>query len=250
MGKDSLYEAMKTAAKKRKIKSSPQHDLYKRVDPYFLHTFYTFDTRHPLDKVTGKIGIILDIAVKYCRFDELRWGIISPGSDLKFTDKVRANSLAMCYASLIRRPILFDCDDSENGLDRLCGDILDWIEQFYQDFFASVKKEHGSLEEYYLAHREDYPLLAGLVHIERGQYLEAGECFRLPNMHGRHNCTSIKPVTEEQLARVKASCERSYLRNDCERLLDYTIAMQHGVEWTEETARYGLLPEERQGALS
>ena len=30
MGKDVLYEAMKIAAKKRKIKASPQHDLYKK----------------------------------------------------------------------------------------------------------------------------------------------------------------------------------------------------------------------------
>lgn len=250
MGKDTLYEAMKTAAGKRKIKASPQHDLYKKVEPYFFNAFYTFDTRHPLDTETGKIGIILDIAVKYCRFDELRWGIISPGSDLKFTDKVRANSLANCCANLPRRSILFDYNGSEDDLYPLCDRILDWLEDFYREFLASVKREHGSLEEYYLTHREDNPLLAGLVYIERGQYREAEECFRLPNMYGRHNCTSIKPVTEEQLARVKASCECSYLRNDCERLLDYAIAMQHGVAWTEETARYGLLPEERQGELS
>lgn len=250
MSKDSLYEAMKIAAGKRKIKASPQHDLYKRIEPYFFHTFYSFDTRRPPDKESGKVGIILDIAVKYCRFDELRWGIISPGSDLKFTDKVRANSLAMCYASLPRKSILFDYDGSENDLYRLCDEILDWIDHFYQEFLASATREYGSLEEYYLAHREDNPLLAGLVYIERGQYREAESCFRLPNMSGKHNCTSIKPTTEEQLARVKASCERSYLRSDYERLLDYTIAMQHGVEWTEETARYGLLPEERQGTVS
>ena len=47
--------------------------------------------------------------------------------------------------------------------------------------------------------------------------------------------------------RVSASCKQPYVRSDYERLLDYTIAMQHGVKWTEETATYGLLQEERQG---
>ena len=37
MGKDSLYEAMKVAAKKRKIKASPEHDLYKRVEPNIIN---------------------------------------------------------------------------------------------------------------------------------------------------------------------------------------------------------------------
>ena len=54
-------------------------------------------------------------------------------------------------------------------------------------------------------------------------------------------------MTKEQLARVSASCEQPYRRSDYERLLDYTIAMQHGVKWTEETANFGLLPEERRG---
>ena len=75
----------------------------------------------------------------------------------------------------------------------------------------------------------------------------AEKCFRLPNMSCKNSCTSISPVTKEQLARVSVSCEQPYRRSDYERLLDYTIAMQHGVKWTEETAVYGLLPEERHG---
>ena len=84
MGKDVLYEAMKIAAKKRKIKASPQHDLYKKDEPYFYCAFYGFDFFHSYEKETGLATIILDIAVKYCRFDELRWGIIQPGNDLKY----------------------------------------------------------------------------------------------------------------------------------------------------------------------
>ena len=176
MGKDVLYEAMKVAAKRRKIKASPQHDLYKKDEPYFYCAFYDFDFFDSYEKETGLATIILDIAVKYCRFDELRWGIIQPGNGLKFTDKVRANSIAACKASFPRKKVRFKYDGSENGLSQLCGDILDYLEN-----------------------------------------------------------------------RVSAFCEQPYRRSDYERLLDYTIAMQHGVKWTEETAAYGLLPEERHG---
>ena len=103
MGKDKLYETMKVVAKQRKMKASPQHDLYKKDEPYFYHAFYAFDFFHPYEEETGLATIILDIAVKYCRFDELRWGIIQPGNDLKFTDKVRANSIAACKASFPRK---------------------------------------------------------------------------------------------------------------------------------------------------
>ena len=247
MGKDILYETMKVIAKQRKFKASPEHDLYKKSEPYFYHAFYNFDFAHPYQKETGEVGIILDITVKYCRFDELRWSIISPGNDLKFTDKVRANSIAACNASFPRKSIIFKYDGSQDGLCQLCNDILDWLEKFYEDFWGVIDRDYGTLEEYYIANKEDNPLLAGLVYIERGEFQNAEKCFRMPNMSCKNSCTSITPVTEEQIARVRASCEQPYLRSDYERLLDYTIAMQHGVKWTEETAAYGLLQEERQG---
>lgn len=247
MRKDLLYEAMKAAAKQRKFKASPQHDLYKKDGPYFYHIFYAFDPAGQRMQEAGTVGMILDITLKYCRFDELRWGIISPGSGLKFTDKVRANSVTACRAAFPRKSVVFRYDGSEAGLPQLCADILDWSERFYAKFFETLNQEYGTLEAYYLAHKEDTPLLAGLVYIERGQYKEAEECFRLPNMDCKHSCTPIYPVTEEQKTRARASCERPNSRSDYERLLDYTIAMQYHVEWTEETANYGLLPEERHG---
>lgn len=247
MGKDMLYEAMKAVAKQRKIKASPQHDLYKKDEPYFYCVFYAFDSFRPYEKETESASIILDIAVKYCRFDELRWGIIQPGNDLKFTDKARANSIAACNAVFPRKKVRFKYDGSENGLSQLCEDILDYLEKFYRDFFESIDRDYGTLEEYYIANKEENPLLAGLVYIERGQFQNAEKCFRLPNMSCKNSTTSISPVTEEQRARISASCERPSSRSDYERLLDYTIAMQYGIKWTKETADYGLLPEERHG---
>ena len=245
MGKDILYETMKVIAKQRKIKASKEHDLYKKVDPYFYNVFYCFDSK--CEKEAGKTTIILDFSLKYCRFDELRWEIISPNNNLKFTDKIRANSLAACPSSVTRKSITFKYDDSTDGLHQLCKDILDYAEKFYKDFFESIHKSYGTLEEYYLENKADNPLLAGLIYVERKQYKEAEKCFLLPNMNCKNSYTSINPITKEQLTRVNASCKQSYLRSDYEKLLDYTIAMQYGIKWTEETAKYGLLPEERHG---
>ena len=247
MGKDKLYETMKVIAKQRKMKASPQHDLYKKDGLYFYHAFYAFDFFHPYEEETGLATIILDISVKYCRFDELRWGILQPENDLKFTDRVRANSIAACKASFPRKKACFQYDGSENGLSQLCEDILDYLVNFYRDFWSVINRDYGTLEEYYIANIEENPLLAGLVYIERGQFQDAEKCFRLPNMSCKNSSTPISPVTEEQLARVSVSCKHPNFRSDYERLLDYTIAMQHGVKWTKETADYGLLPEERQG---
>ncbi len=89
MASDVLYEAMKLAAKNRKIKASPRHDLYKRVDPYFFNVFYAAQNEDELK--TENVNICSDIGLKYCRFDELRIGIIEPDKDCRFTDKIRAN---------------------------------------------------------------------------------------------------------------------------------------------------------------
>lgn len=92
-----LYQTMKAATKKRKIKLSAEHDLYKKVDPYFFNVFYNIGKM-----ADGKIDVTLDISVKYHRFDELQYNIINPGNPVRFTDKIRANSGAMCYAAFPR----------------------------------------------------------------------------------------------------------------------------------------------------
>ena len=40
MAKDKMYQAMKDIAKRKGIKASPEHDLYKMYAPYFLNAFY------------------------------------------------------------------------------------------------------------------------------------------------------------------------------------------------------------------
>ena len=202
MGKDMLYEAMKAVAKQRKIKASPQHDLYKKDEPYFYCVFYAFDSFRPYEKETESASIILDIAVKYCRFDELRWGIIQPGNDLKFTDKARANSIAACNVAFPRKKVRFKYDGSENGLSQLCEDILDYLEKFYRDFFESIDRVYGTLEEYYIANKEENPLLAGLVYIERGQFQNAEKCFRLPNMSCKNSTITSEKQSRKKMQKV------------------------------------------------
>ncbi|MBR0377725.1 MAG: hypothetical protein IJI04_04835, partial [Lachnospiraceae bacterium] len=68
-----FYKALKLAAKARKIKLSAERDLYKRIDPYFYHAFYSI-----INVEAGKVSISLSITVKYHRFDELEYGILSP----------------------------------------------------------------------------------------------------------------------------------------------------------------------------
>ena len=81
----ALYRAMKSAAKARKIKLSAEYDLYKRADPYFYHAFWW-----PDEMGSGRIGMTLDITVKYCRFAELQYRILRPEAEPHFTDKLRA----------------------------------------------------------------------------------------------------------------------------------------------------------------
>ena len=51
-----FYQALKLAAKARKIKLSAERDIYKRIDPYFYHAFYSI-----INVEAGKVSISLSI---------------------------------------------------------------------------------------------------------------------------------------------------------------------------------------------
>ena len=90
---DKLYEHMKAIAKSKGVKASPQHDLYKMVQPYFINASYSDLGRK---KNSDKITVVFYYEVKYAYFDDLTLSIINPGSNIKLTDKVRANSVIAC----------------------------------------------------------------------------------------------------------------------------------------------------------
>lgn len=238
---DKLYQAMKAAAKKRKLRASPEHDLYRMRDPYFFSAFYFWRDQ----AVTGgKVKIILDISVKYWRYDELQYSITDPESDFHFTDKVRANSSVMCRAALPRMERLFSWDGSDETLPALCENVIEWITAYQMDFVETAEKEYGGLDAFYIAHETEYPLLAGLAYVERGLYADAERCFRYPNMSYENLTFTVSPETEEQKRRLGPygyRREQSFCyRNMKSVLIDYAVAKQRGLTWNRNLRNFGL----------
>ena len=266
----AFYQAMKTETKKRKIKLSAEHDIYKKIDPYFFNVFYA--SRHYKD-TDGKVVFMFDVSVKYHRFDELQYGILCPGEDFHFTDKIRANSGALCRAAFPRFEEAFDCDGSEESLPGLAAAVLDFLEQYIRDFLRMVRRDYGDLNEYYIANREAMPRLAGLACLDKGDYEGAIECFSHSDMDGQNNQWIVHPETQMQRKRARAngylpqislrksiqnvfvkktgekqfsSGSGSIFRSRKEQFIDYAVALKNGVEWTYDRAMFGLLPEERE----
>lgn len=242
-----FYQALKIATKARKIKLSAEHDIYKKADPYFHSAFY--DVSRIED---GRADIKLDITVKYHRFDELQFGIVSPGNSLRFTDKIRANSVSQCLAGFPRMTQAFAYDGSEESIPNLCEDLLDFLKKHCSDFLTMVEREYGDLDGYYIAHKDDMPRLAGLAYLDRGDPNGAIECFSSPNMDGENSVWSVEIQTDEQRRRAQENGTRIYTvygesihRNRKEQFVDYAVALKNGLEWTRDRAMYGLLDEER-----
>lgn len=248
----ALYQAMKSAAKARKIKLSAEYDLYKKADPYFYHAFWW-----PEEMGSGRIGISLDITVKYCRFDELQYGILRPDEVAHFTDKLRANSGMLCHAAFPRMTRHFDFDGTDAAMPALCEDLLDFLRDYCAEFLAMVEETYGDLDGYYIANRETMPRLAGLAFLDRGDPAGAAACFSQPNMDGGNSTWWVPVETEEQRQRALASGTYLYEgteytavhRHRKDQFLDYATALQNGLEWTRDRAMFGLLPDERRADL-
>jgi len=242
-----FYQALKGAAKSRKIKLSAQQDIYKRSDPYFYHAFYWIKTIED-----HRVVISISIEVKYHRFDELQYGIIRPGDSFHFTDKIRANSTAKCYAWLPHLIQSFDWDGNYESIPRLAENLLDFLRKYISDFLEMVGREYGDLNGYYIANKEEDPRLAGLAYLDRGDHEGAIECFS--KMKPGNLWWAVDIHTEEQYRRVQENGyyiysgedRKSFSRNQGEQFIDYAVALQNGLEWTNERAMYGLLKEERE----
>lgn len=243
-----LFQAMKMAVKPRGYKVFIEQDIYKTVEPYSLNTFYFI---HKVED--GKIDIILEFSIKYTRFDELQYSILRPDNHLHFTDRLRANSGMMCRAPLERMVHSFSFDGTDQEIPELCNAILDFIDEYFDNFLSEVLPQYGDLGDYFIAHKETNPRLAGLVCLDRGDMEGAYKCFVHPNMDGANNILTVEINTDEQRLRAEANGEKifklpkgySTYRNMRNQLADYAIALKKGLEWTVDRALYGLLPEER-----
>lgn len=240
-----FYQQLKQVTKARKLKLSAEHDIYKKDAPYFYRAFYW------IEKVEdGKAEIDLDITIKYYRFDELQYGILRPGNELHFTDKIRANSGALCHTKFPRMKQTFECDGSEESITKLCEDLLDFLKNYSADFLAEVAVKHGDLNGYYIAHKEENPRLAGLAYLDRGDINGAVECFLSPNIDGEHSIWSVEIHTEEQRRRALENGKQIFAtqcihRNRKEQFNDFAVALKNGLEWNQDRAMYGLLAAER-----
>ena len=96
----------------------------------------------------------LDITVKYHRFDELQYGILRPGEEPRFTDKLRANSGMLCDAAFPRMIRHFDFDGTDAAMPGLCEDLLDFLQDYCAEFLTMVEETYGDLDGYYIANRE------------------------------------------------------------------------------------------------
>ena len=242
-----FYQALKIAAKARKIKLSAEHDIYKRVDPYFYHAFYHIEAAE-----ADRIQIALTITVKYSRFDELEFGILHPEDPPRFTDKLRANSGANCKAVIARTVQTFAWDGSDESIPKVCEDLLDYLKRYCSDFLAAIEKEYGDLDGYYIARKDEMPRLAGLAYLDRGDPDGAAECFASPHMDGENAYWHVEIQTDEQRRRAQENGKEihtlygeSIHRSHKEQFLDYAVAIKNGLEWNRDRAMYGLLKAER-----
>ncbi len=252
----NIYQAMKIAAKKRKIKLSAEGDIYKKVDPYFFNVFHLQFIKP--EQMGESITYQFDPHVKYARFDELQHNIVHPNDPQHFTDKLRANSGMMFTRSVPRLKQLFPYDGTDEAIPQLCEDVLDFLARYYRDYLQHIAREYGDLNGYYIAEKDTDPYSAGLAYLDRGEYKEAAACFSLPQIKDRlHQIWTVPIETDEQYRRACCSGgkifsdvdndgieHRTLWRPRADQFRDYAVALQNGLEWTSERAMFGLLSEE------
>ncbi len=249
---DQLYQAMKVEAKKRGIKASPQHDLYKMVAPYFVNLIYDRDLRK---EVPGRMCVWFRYEAKYSYFDDINVFIIEGNTELKLTDKVRANSGIKCPSVITEEYADFEFDGKVESYPNLVIQIFDHIEKWYRDFFDEVSRKYGDLETFFIQNKEKYPRQAALVYIHSENYTAAEECLRMMPSKMREGYW-VSPSTKEQNQRFMDS-QNVYVfpfsndfvdrksRDYMDIHFDFIIAKMNGLEWNSDRAVYGLLKEER-----
>lgn len=241
----NFYQELKKTTRTRKIKLSAEQDIYKKDSPYFYNVWYQLE-----EVENGEAVFILDISIKYHRFDELYYQILRPEKEFHFTDKLRANSGMLCPAKFPRMKKSFKCDGSENSIPELCEDLLEFINKFYADFLSEIKEKYNDLNGYYIANKEKDPLLAGLAYLDRGDTDKAAECFASPDVAGDNSLWSVTVYTDEQRRRAMENGKQitiynSIYRSRKEQFNDYAIALKNNIIWNNDRAMYGLLNEEK-----
>ena len=238
---DPLYEAMKETLrsdkyKKYKVSVSSSRYLYKKDGPYFWSVHFT-PQGAPQD---GTLPIYLYLSLKYWRFDELQLAVTHPGAAPRFTDRSRCGGGA-CNAPIERGTHPFPWgsgtpvrEAEHEELLLLSRNILSAALERVQALIAAAEKDYGGLGDYFIAHPEINPRLAGLALIDRGDYQGAEKVFSSIDKLPETLAFSVLSVSGTETS------ADSVWRNYRDIYLDYCRAMQRGIPWTEELVRHGL----------
>ena len=178
--------------------------------------------------VDGQLEVTVDSCIKPCAFDAIQFSIIEPGKNHRITDMLRVN------ASFAARPLQIDsktyylpCDNPANfsaTLDENLRIIFsDLIEKRTTFLTSNVSNDDGLLP-YLFAHQADFPFESGMAYLCKDDYNAAKQCFELAEKSNSIVTKSIgKPGRYLHLV-----------------FIDYCIAMQSGIEWSDYLVANGL----------
>ncbi len=247
MAFDLMYEAMKRTIESEEfrdlgLKTASQNIVYCKQEPYFWTVGY-FEGWKEQGQAAGTKYIRIDLSLKYCHYDELQYSIIYPGQQLKFSNKLRANSKQKCRDRIWSKAFLFPWDDEVQDFDALAAEILRTALVSVKEILAEAEQE-GSLAAYFISHPELNPRLSAFACIEQKQYKQAYDILK--EAGASKEVILVHADTEERLARLRSRYPNvqeeiaTFGRDYHDIMMDYCTAMEQGLAWSEELVLYSL----------
>ena len=208
-----MKDSMKVLAKDIRAKVTTSC-VYKKDNEYF---WYIQDTPHLNNTRMVTIGI------KPWHYDELVLSIAYPEETIHITDKLRWDGAYMAPCFIISQKAYELPIDTSGRIDfgkipEMCKMILDDSMGCISEFWKNIENAYGDINEFHIQRASTDPLGAGLAHIDRKEYLQAIEQFRV--------------AKKRRLA--FHWCFGSTKRDLRDVLLDYCIVSQSGQKWTKE----------------
>ena len=247
MALELMYEAMKRVVESKEfadfgLKTASRNLIYCNQDPYFW-TLGFFEGWKEQGQAAGTKYVRLDLSMKYCHYDELQHSIISPGKQMKFSNKLRANSKMKCRDRLWSKPFLFSWDEEAQDFDALAREILNTALNSVKEILAEAE-QLGGLDKYFIAHPELNPRLSAFAAIEKKQYKEAYDILKMAG--DSKELILVHADTAELQARLRNRYPEvqegtvTFGRDYHDIITDYCSAMEQNLHWDEELVLYSL----------
>lgn len=165
---------MKVLAKDIRAKATTSC-IYKKDNEYF---WYIQDTPHTSNTRMVTIGI------KPWRYDELVLSIAHPEEPNHITDKLRWDGVYVAPCFIISQKAYELPIDPSGRIDfgripEMCKTIFDDSIERISEFCKMIETEYGDMNEFHIHRASIDPLSAGLAHIDRKEYPQAAEHFRI-----------------------------------------------------------------------